>query len=1126
AGGDDAQDGRVVLRAARGASTVNVAPINGNITAGEVSIEAVKTYTGFTSVKSGATSGAALGQDAIAGDNTAFMANKSAILASLGVASDTRFHLRPGVQVDAAGDFTVTNDWNLYSASRPGGEPGFLTLRAAGNLNINGTISDGFNGVARNSVLQSGDAWSLRLAAGADLGAANPLAVNRNLTGDLTVAGGKLLRTTSGSIELAAGRDIVLGGTTAAPATVMVTGTPSALDPAIAADFTNPANAVFTARGGRLAASAGRDLKSPVSDQTLVNNWFWRSGRLDSAGQFSSSSLAWWSRFDLFRQSFGSFGGGNIVLSAGQNIQDVSAAAPTSARMASRTPDVSKLVIENGGDIEVSAGGNIAGGTFFAGRGQGSLKAGGTITTGTALNTTIGPLAPVLALIDGGWTVRARSDAAITAAFNPTIMAPNRNNTGSFFYTYGTDAHLDVASTAGDFVWRNVTTAGLNSLGALPAGTTEDLANFVSVTVQTPYIAPPKVRIVAHAGDISLDGNSDSALGISLYPAATGNLELYAGGDIALNTSLRVMDNPPASLASVTNPVFNPTTPRVLGLVGNTIGYEINKLVFTDLHAGDNDPLRIHAQGSLTVVDGKKIISPKQTVITAGLDITNLSLIGQHHRADDVTLISAGRNFLNNTVQGTNGLISLAGTGTLDIRAGRQLNLGASAGVETVGNLYNTTLPSTGASVKLAAGLDASLDTAGLAGFLNTYLAASGAPSGANYRDDLVNYIRQTLKQGDDVSYSDADALSLLQGFSEKGQIAFVKTVLAQEFARTYLAPGKAYAASWALAAADAGVAPDVYAGKTFERMRDDILFNELKLAGIAGSAAKGAAAKEAGYAPGYKAIELAGYGAPFGFIGNIDLIESKVQTKRGGGIKFFAPGGGVNVGLSADVSSVTGQAKPADQRGVVALAGGDIQAFMDRDFLVNAQKVFVIGKGDILLWSSNGNIDSGKGSNNTVTVPPLEAKIDQDGNVVFELPTLATGSGIGILDASDGAADGTAFLFAPRGEVIALDAFIRAPSVFFDPEKIRGADNVIGVSANPVSAPAVAGVAGLGSTSNPNEAQSTGNQAPKTGEREKSSILTVEVLAMGDGSASVEDAEDGDDSDPENKKKKKKPAS
>lgn len=1134
AGGDDAKDGRVVLRAARGDSTVNIAPIAGNITAGEVSIEAVKVYSAYTSLKTGATSGASLGQSSILTGNTNFMANKNAILASLGVAGDARFHLRPGVEVDAAGAFTVTNDWNLYSASRPGGEPGFLTLRAVGNLNINGTISDGFNGVARNSVLQPGDAWSLRLAAGADLGAANPLAVNRNLTGDLTIAGGKLLRTSSGSIELAAGRDIVLGGTTAAPATVMVTGTPSALDPAIAADFTPSTGAVFTAHGGRLAANAGRDLKAPVSDQTLINNWFFRSGRLLPSGQFGAS-LAWWSRFDLFRHGFGSFGGGNIALSAGRDIQDVGAFAPTSARMASLMPDASKLVIENGGDIAVSAGGNIAGGSFFAGRGAGSLEAGGKMTTGTELNTLIGPLAPVLALMDGGWNVRARGDAAITAAFNPTIMAPNKNNTGSFYYTYSANASLDIASAAGDVFWRNVTTAALNSLAAFPAGTTEDLANLVPVTQQTPYIAPPTVRIAAHAGDIDMDGNSSSLLGISLYPSATGNFELYGEGDVALNTSLRVMDNSPASLASVTNPVSSTTTQTILGLTGSLLGYDIknpkNKLVFTDLHTGDDDPLRIHAQGSLTVLDGKKLISPKQAVITAGLDIVDLTLYGQHHRPDDVTLIAAGRNFFNGTIQGANGLIVLGGPGTLDIKAGRQLNLGASAGVETVGNLYNTTLPSTGASVKLAAGLDASLDTAGLMGFLDTYLAASGAPSGANYRDDLVNYVKQTLNQDDGASYSYADALNLLKGFSADGQITFVKTVLAQEFARTYLAPGKAYAASWAQAAADAGVAQDVYAGKTFEHMRDKVLFNEIKLAGITGSAAKGAAAKEAGYAPGYTAIDLAGYGAPFGFTGNIDLIESKVQTKSGGGITFFAPGGGVNVGLSADVSSVIGAKKKPEDRGVVALAGGNIYSFSDGDFLVNAQKVFVIGKGDILLWSSNGNIDSGRGSNNTVTVPPLVAKEDPTtGEIYFELPTLATGSGIGILDTSDSQADGVAYLFAPRGEIIALDAFIRAPSVFFDPEKIRGADNVIGVAANPVSAPATVSVGALGNVSNPAEAAGAGAgaEAPKPGGQEKNSILTVEILAMGDGAASlgeggaVAGGSHEDEPDPADGKKKK----
>lgn len=1102
AGGDDSKDGRVVLRAARNAATVKVAPITGRITAGEISIEAVKTYSGFTSLISGNTIGTTkLGQSSILADNASFMANKVTILDGLGVAADPRFHLRPGVQIEAAGDFAVASDWNLLAA-RDGGDPGFLTIRAADNLNVDGTLSDGFNGVARNSTLQSGDAWSLRLVAGADLAAANPMAINTTNTGDLNIAGGKLLRTSSGSIELAAGRDIILGGTTAAPATVMVTGTPSALDPALAAQFTTPASAVFSSHGGRMSALAGRDIKSPVSDQTFVNNWFQRSGRLvGSSGQFATNSLAWWSRFDLFRHGFGSFGGGNISVAAGRDIQDVSVVAPTSARMGSLFPDASKLVIENGGDLDVSAGRNIAGGSFFVGRGDGSLTADGSIVSGTALNSTIGQLAPVLALMDGDWKMRASGDAQLAAVFNPTIVVPNRNNTGSSFYSYGSDARLDVATMAGSFSWTNISTSALTSLASLPAGTTEDLSSFVSVTYSAPYVAPPKVRIAAFSGDIHMDGNSLSPVGISLYPSATGNLELYAGKDMTLNTSIRVMDNLPGSLASVTVPTATATNRLFLGLSGSVIGYEINKLVFTALRAADSDPLRIHAQGSLAVADGKKVISPKLAEITAGLDISNLTFYGQHHHENDRTLISAGRNLVNNSIVGSNGLISLAGPGTLEIDAGRQLNLGASAGVETIGNIYNATLPAVGASVRLAAGLDATLDASGFESFQTTYLSALGAPSGASYRSSLVDYVTKSLNPGAGENYSYDEALNLFSGFSSAGRIDFVKLVLAEEFGRSYLAPGKTYATAWAQAVADAGVAPDVYGGKTFERMRDKIMFEEIQLGGIAGSSAKDAASKDAGYARGYTAIDLAGYGAPFRFVGDIDLIQSKAQTKSGGDIEFLAPGGGVNVGLSADVSSAIGGTKSSDKRGVVTYAGGNIRSFSDGDFLVNAQKVFVIGSGDILLWSSNGNIDSGKGSNNTVTVPPLVPKIDPtDGSIIFELPTLATGSGIGILDASNGKADGAAYLFAPRGEVIALDAFIRAPTVFFDPDKIRGADNVIGVSANPVSAPAPVSVGGLGSVaSNPAEATSASNVAPRTGEQEKSSILTVEVLAMGD---------------------------
>lgn len=1122
AGGDDEKDGRVVLRAAQNGNAVKIAPVKGSIKAGEIAIEAVKTYAGYTSLGTGTTSGAKLGQTTVGNDLSGFMQNKGAILAALGVSSDPRFHLRSGVQIEASGDFAVANDWNLYSF-RYGGEAGFLTIRAAGNLNINGTISDGFSSTARVSTIQSGDAWSMRLVAGADLAAANPLAtIVSDSKGDLTLAKDKLLRTTSGSIELAAGRDIVLAGTTAAPATIMVTGTVSATPDELVDVFTNPTEATFSTKGGRISAAAGRDIKSPASDQLLISNWFDRyygeivkdlDGDTDGDGNPIESTdpwydtLAWWNRYDLFRHGFGSFGGGNIALRAGRDIQDVSAMAPTTGRQA----DGAELFVENGGDVEVWAGRDIAGGSYFVGRGDGMLKAGGVITTGTAPAANVGRLAPILALIDGSWTLRSRGGVALTGIFNPTAF----NVKEAAFYTYGQDASLDIATTTGDFSWLKISQTALQNLGRLPPDTPTNLKQDITLIDADAkavfYVAPPELSVVAHTGNLTLGANSAN-YGITLYPSATGNLALYAGGDINLDTHLRLIDNYPTSLPSVERPTSGNVIGYTTWLGLKHITYEINRLVLTDLHDGDKTPVRIHAEGSINVTDGMKIFSPKATEISAGKDIVNLTFYGQHHAAGDVTRILAGRNFVNNTIPSKNqqgqyldtnrGLISLAGPGTLEIEAGRQIDLGKSAGVETVGNRYNATLPEGGASVSMAAGLDPTLDGAAFAAFLGNYLKDGGAPSGANYRDDLVAYVRQTLNLGTVALDYDA-ALALLGGMSDAAKIEFARVVLAEEFGRTYLASGKAYAALWSSAAAAAGVAVEDFAGDVFERVRDQVVFEELKQAGIAGSAAKGAKAKEAGYAPGYAALELAGYGAPFAYFGNLDLIESKVQTKSGGDIEFRVPGGNVNVGLSSDAS-----AKSAANRGVVAFAGGNIRSFTDRDFLVNAQKVFVVGAGDILLWSSNGDIDSGRGSNSTISVPPPVAKITDDG-IVFESPAVTTGSGIGILDAGDSKADGAAYLFAPRGEVIALDAYIRAPVVYFDPEKIRGADNVIGVSANPVSAPVVASVGGLANAaSNPAAANTASTAAPTAGTQEKNSILTVEVLASESGT-SAEDAAD-----------------
>ena len=112
-------------------------------------------------------------------------------------------HFRPGVEIDYNGDIAieVTNDtdpnqsdvngvgtagWD-FSTWRYNNEPGYLTVRAAGNLTVANSMSDGFTGVTSYSFVNNpanpkasyystqttGPSWGFTLVSGAALGAAD-----------------------------------------------------------------------------------------------------------------------------------------------------------------------------------------------------------------------------------------------------------------------------------------------------------------------------------------------------------------------------------------------------------------------------------------------------------------------------------------------------------------------------------------------------------------------------------------------------------------------------------------------------------------------------------------------------------------------------------------------------------------------------------------------------------------------------------------------------------------------------------------------------------------------------------------------------------------------------------------
>src|SRR5262249_34125468 len=118
---------------------------------------------------------------------------------------------------------------------------------------------------------------------------------------------------------------------------------------------------------------------------------------------------------------------------------------------------------------------------------------------------------------------------------------------------------------------------------------------------------------------------------------------------------------------------------------------------------------------------------------------------------------------------------------------------------------------------------------------------------------------------------------------------------------------------------------------------------------------------------------------------------QSRIYTLDGGDINLLVPGGFVNEGLAG----LTNSTKNASDLGIVAERSGSVRAFSDGDFIVNRSRVFTLGGGDIVMWSSNGNIDAGRGAKTAVSAPAPTVIFDNQGNAVVDLSGVVAGSGI-----------------------------------------------------------------------------------------------------------------------------------
>jgi filamentous hemagglutinin family protein len=625
------------------------------------------------------------------------------------------------------------------------------------------------------------------------------------------------------------------------------------------------------------------------------------------------------------------------------------------------------------------------------------------------------------------------------------------------------------------------------------------------------------------------------------------------------------------------------------------------------LHYGDTDPVHVLAvDGSIS---GFTMYSPKSAQVEAGADITDMALYIQNVNASDQSLVSAGRDIIlydpnsplrleaqtigNNLTQYNNevspgsstpaaGDVQISGPGTLEVMAGRNLNVGTGGpvttngladGITSIGNTRNPLLGFAGANVVVGAGLGApgGLESGQLdftdstqSGFVDQFLnPITGGSEAARYLPDLGAMMGTTGTEQQ--IWSAFNALTVSQQDLLALNVFYLVLRDAGRDRNNPLSPnyGNYNAGSEAIAALF-GKGLD-YANSMGTGFEDEFLnpttggaqsmmyLPELAaLAGLSGtdaqvwSAFEGLPAVEqralalkifadvladaaqqatvpataaAGNATLTQALSTLFTGETWS--GDILIPSHEIKTSNGGNIAVFAPGGLFTVGYSTDIQT--------PDQGVLTDQGGNISIYTQGNVSLGTSRIFTLSGGNVTIWSTAGNIAAGSGSKTVHSAPPTRVLVNpQSANVQNDLAGLATGSGIGVLETLAGVAPGDVDLIAPVGTVDAGDAGIRASgNLNIAARVVLNASNIQvgGSSAGlppPAAAPNIAGLAAASSVAASSEsaaAEVSNNSQASSQVAEVPSLISVDIL--GYGGSDDDSGSDQDDSDTPAKKKK-----
>jgi len=657
----------------------------------------------------------------------------------------------------------------------------------------------------------------------------------------------------------------------------------------------------------------------------------WRSG---GVGATTSAAID----PQLFVEGVGTLGGGDITITAGRNVSDLSVIATDSMVTAPATEggqSSQALAAFGRGNVIVNAGANIIGGRVDVASGTGYIVAGQDIVNAGQVNpvlvgTNTSPIVNDflrLRLTDASIEVVAAGDMTLQGVTSLGVLqstaglAANLNNVNARGL-YSAHAAVNLLANG------DITVANADDNTLTPFNTSS-AANSVQNAVY-----PGTFEAVALTGDLNISTagpSKSSASAVLLVPSPVGELDLLAGGDIAPAT-IAMLDADPGVLpgpfstfkwAGDNSPILSGVSwvfPAVFPSTTDTErGQQHNR---NATHAKDTEPVRIDAGNDIGNATAGLILSvPKQARLGAGRDIVNMMFFGQNLSADDVTRVVAGRDITATTaltppiLSITNGrqiagtsepalqgnTFVIGGPGTFMLEAGRDLGpflnsasitalrtsfvfnatvaTGESygGGILSVGNEWNPWLPAQGADVDVMFGVAKGIN---YDGFRDRYLDPANVGS-------LPSYL---------VTAASGGGLEPIYGSQ---LITWLKQHAGAALMAAYGTTDVSYAQAYAV----------------FERLPElrqraflnQIYFNELN------ETADNNGPTFHQYSRGYEAVSTL-FPASFGYTanelgggtngantmvetGNLDLRLATIQTEWGGDIDIFGPGGRVIAG-------------------------------------------------------------------------------------------------------------------------------------------------------------------------------------------------------------------------------------